>query len=55
MLRAKLQPRGCALLMGLLLGLTPASLFAIVLHVAPDGNDAWSGSLAEPKVAMALS
>ena len=41
----------CALLVGLLLGLLPGGLPAATLHVAPDGNDAWSGKPERPNAA----
>jgi parallel beta-helix repeat protein len=40
--------RGCALAIGLMLGLMPGSLHALAVYVAPDGNDAWSGRLERP-------
>ncbi len=48
MLHTPLHLRCCALLIGLTLGLAPASLFAVTLYVAPNGNDAWSGKLEQP-------
>jgi hypothetical protein len=38
----------CALATGLVLSLVPSSPAAVMLHVAPNGNDAWSGRLARP-------
>jgi hypothetical protein len=38
----------CALMIGLLLGSMPVSLQAVTLHVAQNGNDAWSGRLQQP-------
>ena len=38
----------CVLAIGLLFGLAPGRLPAATLHVAPDGNDAWSGKLERP-------
>ena len=40
-----------ALPVGLLLGLLPGGLPAATLHVAPDGNDAWSGKPERPNAA----
>ena len=41
----------CALMVGLLFGLMPRRLPAASLHVASDGNDAWSGKRERPNVA----
>jgi len=41
---AMLRVRYCALAFGVFLGLIPTSLHAVTLHVALNGNDAWSGS-----------
>ncbi len=38
----------CAIVIGFTLGTAPASLFAVTLFVAPNGNDAWSGKLDQP-------
>ncbi len=40
--------RRCALMIGILLGLASGRLPAATLHVATDGNDAWSGKLERP-------
>ena len=37
--------RRCALIAGLLWGMTATPVSAATLYVAPDGNDAWSGKL----------
>jgi parallel beta-helix repeat protein len=48
---ASLRPRCCTLAVGLLLGLTPSLLPATTFYIASNGNDAWSGKLAEPNAA----
>ncbi len=45
---ATLRVRCYALVVGLLLGWLPGWLPAATLHVAPNGNDAWSGTLDRP-------
>ncbi len=39
---------GCCALIVAVLSWTSPSLFALTLHVAPDGNDGWSGRLERP-------
>jgi hypothetical protein len=46
-----LPPRVALLVVGLLIGLMPQGLQAATLYVAPQGNDAWSGTLARPNAA----
>ena len=40
-----LDVRRCAMIAGLLWGITATPVSAATLYVAPDGNDAWSGKL----------
>lgn len=48
MLRVKSCLCTCALLGGLLLGVTQSTVCAATLHVSPDGNNAWSGRPERP-------
>jgi parallel beta-helix repeat protein len=45
---AMLRVRCCVLAFGVSLALIPTSLPAVTLHVALNGNDAWSGTLEQP-------
>ena len=48
MLTAALHVCRCIFAAGVLFGAMPSALLAITLHVAPNGNDAWSGNLQQP-------
>jgi hypothetical protein len=48
MIVSMLRLRSCVLVTSLLLSLACGASAAVTLHVAPDGNDSWSGKLANP-------